>query len=355
MRGERLLGRGTQFAAVRRALADVADRVGTSLLLRGDPGMGKTALLRAAEAEARGAGLRILRMTGAEAESGLPFAALHQVLWPLLDEAGALPVEQLSERRRHALERALGIREGAPPEEFTVGAAALTLLAHAAARGPIAVLLDDLQWADPSSVAVFGCVQRRLSALPVVAIGTTRCMSGLGPLALPDGSEAPAGQVLELRPLDDRDAGRLLDTVRPALPEEVRRRVLRAAGGNPLALRELPARLRRADGAGIPADGDASPRLVGEPPVGDLPTGEVSVGERLGRLYEDRLRGLPDGTRRLLLVATLGGTFAQREAVLREMADGGGGASWQRGREHIERAGLARIEPDSGRLVFRHP
>ncbi len=127
---EVLAGRDEQLTAIDAALAGIA-AAGMSVLLRGDPGMGKTALLKAAETKARDAELRVLRMTGAEAESGLPFAALHQVLWPLLDDTRALSAEQ-----RDALESALGVREGMPPEGFTVAGAALTLLAHAPCGAP---------------------------------------------------------------------------------------------------------------------------------------------------------------------------------------------------------------------------
>ncbi|CAM5451068.1 hypothetical protein SALBM135S_01895 [Streptomyces alboniger] len=378
--GRELMGRDAQLAAVHRALADIT-RTGSSLLLRGDPGMGKTALLRVAGAAARDAGLRVLRMTGAEAESGLPFAALHQVLWPLLDEAGALSAEQ-----RHALESALGVREGTPPEGFTVAGAALTLLAHAAGRRPVAVLLDDLQYADPSSVAVFGYVRRRLRPLRVVAIGATRCPGATAGRA-PEGEAGPA---LELRPLDEPQAEALLRALHPTLPEGLRHRVLRAAGGNPLALEELPARLRRAARGGPELPGGDTPlRPFGELPLSELLLSELPLGERLGRLYEDRLRPLPDTTRRLLLAAALGGPTVQNRTALRDLAAGGpggrgdapgsadgdhapgsgagagatrrsagggeAGAAWARAREGIESSGLARFEPGSGRLVFRHP
>ncbi|MET9549201.1 AAA family ATPase [Streptomyces sp. NPDC006627] len=346
-RGEQLAGRDEQLAAIDAALAGIT-AAGTSVLLRGDPGMGKTALLKVAETKARNAGLRVLRMTGAEAEAGLPFAALHQVLWPLLDDTQALSAEQ-----RDALESALGVREGMPPEGFTVAGAALTLLAHAAARRPVGVLLDDLQWADPSSVAVFGYLRRHLASLPVVLVGAIRHAGHpSGDVHTPEGNgdaESLPGRVIDLEPLDERQAKRLLRTLHPWLPDTAHRRVLRAAGGNPLALRELPAQIRRA-APDHPALLAARATADGTEPFDELP-----LGTRLGSLYEDSLRALPDSTRHMLLVAAVGGSFAQRVSALRNMARDGATTPWTEIHRRIDASGLARVDLMRDLVLFHHP
>lgn len=312
-------GRDAQLTVIRAALAGIR-RAGTSLLLRGDPGMGKTALLEEAGTAALGAGLRVLRMTGAAAESSLAYAALHQVLWPLLEHVPALPAGQ-----RAALESALGIHDAAAPHPEAVADAARALLARAAADRPVVVLQDDLQWADPASLGVFRRLRGRTASLPLVLVGATRDPAAEGAIDLP--------------PLTEQESERLLRALHPWLPEGARERVLRAAGGNPLALHELPARLRKA-ATDHPAY-LAGPRTAGIPDLFD----ELPLGERLGRLYEDSLRALPATARHLLLAVALGGPPAQHAAPLRNMDS--------RTRQSVEASGLAHL--DGEHLAFRHP
>ncbi|MEU9420091.1 AAA family ATPase [Streptomyces sp. NPDC048272] len=338
-------GRGPERQLLAPAL-DAVRSTGAAFLLRGDPGMGKTALLDWAEDRAGRAGLRVLRMAGAEAESALPFAALHQVMWPLLDTAHRLPDGQ-----RRPLEAALGMRADEVPSVAEVAGAALALLAGAAARRPIVMLLDGLQWADPSSAAVFRSIGSRAAGLPLVVIGATRHE---GPHAV-----RAAGRPIDLEPLDDARAGELLRGLHPHLAEWARRRVLRAAGGNPLALRELPAELERA----------APDRLavLADPESGDL-LGELPLGERVGGLYEDRLRALPEDAHRILLLAALGGPAAPTATARRSAATTAPGAAHTADGTHapagteaadtwrlIEDSGLARVDPRTGRVIFHHP
>ncbi|CCK25199.1 hypothetical protein BN159_0820 [Streptomyces davaonensis JCM 4913] len=312
---------------IRATLADIIT-TGTSLLLRGAPGMGRTALLREAETTALAAGLRVLRMTGAAAEAELPYAALHQVLWPLLDATPGLPSGQ-----RDALETALGLRDGTPPSPAAVADATLVLLTR---HGPVVVLQDDLQWADPASRAVFGELRPQLAPLPVVLIGATRHLEAVPP-ALDD--------VIDLPPLPDDEAERLLRTLHPWLPEGARDRVLRASGGAPLALRELPEQIRRAT--------TDHPAYLASPGTGLLD--ELPLGERLGRLYEEQVRALPEAPRRLLLAAALGGPPAQRADTLRDMATRDTRAPWPRIVDDVTASGLAHLDAAGDGLDFRHP
>jgi predicted ATPase len=158
-----LLGRERETAALGHVLESAATSTGSgsALLLRGEAGIGKTALLDRTADLARAKGFAVLRAVGSEAEAELAFGALHQVLWPLMERSEALP-----ERQREALESALGLHAmPSPTGGFLVGAAALTLLAEATREGPLLVLLDDLQWVDSSSATTVtragGAVLRR--------------------------------------------------------------------------------------------------------------------------------------------------------------------------------------------------
>ncbi|MGW4383753.1 AAA family ATPase [Kitasatospora sp. NPDC004531] len=299
-----LYGRGTELAAVGRLLAEAgAGRAGV-LVLRGEPGVGKSALLAAAAESAPG---RVLRATGVESEARLPYAALSQLLAPVLDRVPELPGPQ-----RAALERVLGLADGPAADRLLVGLAVLTLLGELAEQGPLLCLVDDVQWADRESVAVLQVAARRLGAEAVALLLATRA----------DGPELPGLPEAWVEPLDERAAAELLAAVAPELAN--RAAVLAAAQGNPLALVELSA----AGAAG------------GLPPAG-----------RLRLAYHGQLSRLPGATQRWLLLAALEESGAP-EVLLRAAGECGLTVA---DLAPAEQQGLVRVELGASRVTFRHP
>ena len=277
-----LVGREREVEAVTSLIDSARDRGGT-LTIRGEAGIGKTALLREARRHAEEQGALVLSTTGIEAEASLPFAGLHQLLRPVLAGVDGLPPPQ-----RDALRVAFGTSAGSPPDRFLLGLATLTLLAEAAERQPVLVLVDDAQWVDRSTSEVLAFVERRVEADPIVVLSAVRDEDRRALVeAAPD--------VLRLAPLSSDDAAACLDRLAPGLPSAVRDRVLREAAGNPLALTELPAAL---DGAG---------RGRGLP-------SRLPLTTRLERAFAARLAALPDVTRTALLTAA-----ADERGVVREV------------------------------------
>jgi AAA ATPase domain len=264
-------GRSSERQALDRLLADArASRSGV-LVIRGEAGVGKTALMR--YAADRAPGFRIAQISGVESEMELPFAGLHQLCAPLLDRLDALPAPQ-----QEALRVALGVVSGAAPDRFLVGLATLTLLAEVAEQQPLLCLLDDLQWLDDASRQVLGFVARRLLAEPVAIVFAVR-----EPNAEPELSDLPE---LRLEGLGRDDAGALLATAVPGrLDERVRERIIAETRGNPLALLELPRGMSAAELAG----GFGHPEAVMESGIEDA--------------FRRRLASLPADTRRLLGLA----------------------------------------------------
>ncbi|MFJ4679337.1 AAA family ATPase [Kitasatospora sp. NPDC088783] len=300
-----LYGRGTERAAVDRLLAAAGGGRAGALVLCGEPGIGKSALLDAAAERADG--WRVLRAAGVESEARLPYALLSQLLAPALDRIGGLPGPQ-----RAALERTLGLAEGPPGDRLLVGLAVLTLLGDLAEHGPVLALVDDLQWADPESAAALRLAARRLGAERLALLLATR-EDGPDPAGLPR---------LRVEPLAEPDAAALLAELAPELADPAR--VLAAARGNPLALRELPA-------AG------ASGAL---PPAG-----------RLRLAYHGQVSRLPGTAQRWLLLAALEETGAL-EVLLRAAEHSGLSAA---DLAPAEAQGLLRVDLTAGRAVFRHP
>ena len=256
----------------RAALSGLLDaaRAGRSgvLVLRGEPGVGKTALLDWAVESA--AGLRVVRVAGVESEMELAFAALQQLCAPMLDQLGGLPDPQ-----RAALSVAFGLETGAAPDRFLVGLAVLSLLSAAAERQPLVCVVDDAQWLDRASALVLAFVARRLLAEPVAVVFAAR----------EPGEELRGLPELAVGGLGEGDARELLGSViRGPLDQRVRDRVVAETRGNPLALLELPRGVRPAE-------------LTGGFGVGGVLSGRIEES------FRGRLEVLPTATQLLMLVA----------------------------------------------------
>ena len=298
----------------RAALSGLLDgaRAGRSgvLVLRGEPGVGKTALLEYAVESA--AGLRVVRVAGVESEMELAFAALQQLCAPMLDQLAGLPDPQ-----RAALGVAFGLSTGAAPDRFLVGLAVLSLLSEVAERQPLLCVVDDAQWLDRASALVLAFVARRLLAEPVALVFATH----------EPGEEFRGLPELLVEGLGDGAARELLASVIPGpLDERVRDRIVAEARGNPLALLELP--------RGAP----------GVPGVPGVPGSSVRIEDS----FRGRVEVLPAATRRLMLVAAA--EPAGEPALVWRAAERlgiGAEAAWP-----AADAGLLTI---GERVLFRHP
>jgi DNA-binding CsgD family transcriptional regulator len=221
-----LVGRHREQAVIGAMLDRATDR-GACLVIRGAPGVGKSALLEWASFTSGGR-FGVQRAVGTVSEFGLPYAALHQALRPVLGH-----MERLNAHHRRALEVALGRASDAAPDLYAVAMAALELYAEVANERPVLLLADDVQWMDPSSQQVLAFVARRISSDRVVMLATHRDNED-GPLL---DTDIPT---LDLAPLDPQSAMALLDQASGQLDARTRTFVLDAARGNPLALLELP-------------------------------------------------------------------------------------------------------------------
>ncbi|MDH6578215.1 LuxR family transcriptional regulator [Kitasatospora sp. MAP5-34] len=320
--GPALVGRQQETDLLAAALEQAASGGGGSaVLLRGEAGIGKSALLEWTGQRARERGFAVLRAVGVEAETEFAFGALHQAAWPLLQRSRALAPHQ-----RDALESAFGGHAGTPPSGFAVGAAALALLDEAARGGPLLLVLDDLHWIDSSSATVFAFLRRRCAELPLVIVGASR----------PDGAAAEAWppEPVEVRALSRPDAAALLLRRHPELASTAADRLLDEAAGNPLALVELPRQLRGEQQRGVAPLPDRLP-----------------LGRRLERMFAERLASLTPAAGRVLLLAALATGTAGGSAA---WSCGTAGGDAEAALERIEADGLARLDP-AGRLVFRHP
>jgi DNA-binding CsgD family transcriptional regulator len=310
-----LVNRLTERAAVDSLLAATRGGMGSALVLRGEPGIGKTALLEYAIESA--SGFRIARAGGVESEMELAFAALHQLCVPALDRLERLPGPQ-----RDALGVAFGLRAGEAPDRFLVGLAVLSLLSEVAGEQPLLCVVDDAQWLDRSSAQALAFVARRLLAERVAVIFAVR---------------EPGGEFTGLREqlvqgLDDGDARALLGSfLRVPLDEQVRERILAEMRGNPLALVELPRGLTPED-------------LAGGFGVLSAP----ALPDRIEQTFLRRYEALPPAAKQLSLVAAV---ESAGDPVLVWRAAGRLGIRPDAAAA-AEAGGLLVI---GSRVVFRHP
>ncbi len=314
-----LVGRDREIEVIDAQLASGALRSRTLLLL-GDAGIGKTALLAFAAARAVALGFHVLSATGVEVEQELAFAGLHQLLRPVLPVIDRLPAPQAS-----ALRCAFGLDDSTTPDRFLIGLATLTLLAEVADEQPLLVTVDDPRWLDRPSLEALAFAIRRLDAERVAVIVTSRDEDSV----VAFGVDA---QRLVLGPLDDHAARQVLDERSTTLSDQRRARVLAESAGNPLALIEL---------GSAPGEGTSSEELLSF--VALRPTA------RLRRAFAGRLADLPGPARRFLtLAAAADGTDVRPVLRAAEAMALPGDAMGP-----AEVAGLVSVE--GSELHFRHP
>ena len=313
-----LVGRESEQAEIGRLVERARAGLSGVLVVRGEAGIGKTCLLDAVAAAATD--FDVVRLVGIESEMRLGFAALHQVLTPLLDGIDSLPPPQA-----RALKAAFGISDDVAPDQFLVGLATLTLITTAATRRQLLIIVDDTQWLDQESADALGFVARRLYADRICLLASMR--DSIEDRRLFDGLPS-----LTLTPLSDAASATLLDAaVRLPLAGDVRARLLADARGNPLALVEFGREL--------------SPDQLAGAPQFPQP---LAIGRRLERHFLRQVGVLPLPSQRLLLVTAAEPT-------------GDVSSIWRAGREldfdeqaiaPAQAAGLLHLGPH---IAFRHP
>ena len=312
-----LTDRRTERDTLERLVDTVRAGESAALVVRGDPGVGKTALLDHLAKRASSSGCQVARATGVQSEMELAFAGLHQLCAPMLNRA-----ERLPEPQRDALRTAFGIAAGPPPDRFLVGLAVLSLLSGVAEGRPLICLIDDEQWLDRASAQALGFTARRLAADPVGLVFAAR-----------DPSDELAGlPELEVGGLRDDDARVLLDSALAGpLDPRVRDLIIAETRGNPLAMLELPRGLTPAELAG-----------------GFGLLGAAPLTSRIEDSFRRQLDALPAETQRLLQLAAADPS-GDRTLVFR--AARRLGIPVQAGVLAAE-AGLAEF---GGQVRFRHP
>ena len=310
-----LLGRARECAALDDLISAIRGGEGRALVIRGEAGIGKTALLKYLVEAA--SGVTVVRAVGVESEMELAYAGLHLLCSGLLDRLSRLPIPQ-----RRALEIVFGLSDGAPPDRFLVGLAILGLLSEVAEERPVLCVVDDMQWLDQASALTLAFVARRLRADPVGIVFALR----------EPGEELSHVPELEVRGLVNGDARALLNSSLGFIVDRpVREQVVAETRGNPLALLELT----RGLSAGQLAGGFGLP-------------GALSLAGRVEERFLQRLQAVPEDSRRLLLVAAADPTGDP--ALLWRAAERLGMAGTVL--DPVAAAGLLEV---GSRVRFRHP
>ena len=314
-----LFGRDPERVRIGELLDGARASRSAVLVISGEPGVGKSALLEDARDQA--GDMRVLSGAGVESEAQLPFAALHQIVRPVLGHVESLPQPQAA-----ALRGALGLAAGGGEDRFLVSLAVLSLLAEAAEDRPLLCLVDYAQWLDDASADALVFVARRLEAEGIVMLFGAR-----------EGDvrrfEAPGLPDLQLGGLDPSAAGTLIDrSAGVELSSELRGRLVAETGGNPLALLELSSALSEAQLSGA-----------------ETVLAPIPVSARVERAFLARVNRLPEETQTLLLVASADDS-GELATVLRASAQLGAEAV---ALDEAERAGLVHVR--GTRLELRHP
>ena len=315
-----IVGRGKERAAIAALLDAARAGQGGALVVRGEPGVGKSVLL--ADAAANAQGMTVLRTQGIESETPLPFAALHRLLRPVMPLADRLP-----EPQARALRVAFGEESGADTDRFLLFLGVLSLLAEAAEEQPVLAVVDDAHWLDDASAAALQFVARRLQVEPVVVLFGAR----EGDVRVFESGDLPA---LVLHGLDHSGVTQLLSQqAGTAVSAEVGAQLLASTGGNPLALVELPELL-------------SPDQLTGRAP---LPH-RMPVTGGVERVFRDRAERLSQPAQQVLLVAAAADDSARVTTV--HQAARALGADPEN-LDEVERSGL--VEVVDGRIHMRHP
>ncbi|MGA9946093.1 MAG: BREX system ATP-binding domain-containing protein, partial [Candidatus Cybelea sp.] len=315
-----LFGRERELRLIEERLDSVRDG-GSALLVRGEAGVGKTAILEAAKLRAASRGMALLAVTGVGSETNLPFAGLYELLRPIVERSERLPGPQQA-----ALRAAFGLADVPAAELFLVALGALDLLSDFASERALLLVVDDAQWLDRSTTSVLAFIARRLQSEPIVLLVASR--------DLPETLFADIVPELRVEGLDEIASRELLQAHSPNLSGQIRDRVLRESAGNPLALVELPKAI---------ALETSSSGLFPE---------HLPLTTRLERAFASRILELPLKTREVLLIAATDEGSNLAEILSAAKLFGGEELSL----EVLAPAVMARlIYDDAVNVQFRHP